>query len=257
METTYSLEPPLNYYVKKVIVLESNEAKNHRLPFYADGYPGIIFCQAGEERYLLPTNKKLSSFFLYGQTIKPIEIDIEGPYRLVIFQLYPFASKILFNVNPKELNDDCYDLSGVKTVDTVSTIDRLHKEAEVSKQVSIVKDYLQQLLHHITQTKENKLPLVVDLIVSSNGTISISALTKHLHMTERTLQRQFIEHVGISPKQFAKIIQFQSALTQISTEAHSRLTEVVFNNGYADQSHFIRSFKKYTDKKPSQYKKGR
>jgi AraC-like DNA-binding protein len=83
----------------------------------------------------------------------------------------------------------------------------------------------------------------------------VKKLTEQLHLTERTLQRRFVEHIGVSPKQFAKIIQFQASLSSLSDKTVSKLTEVVYESGYADQSHFIRSFKKYTGRKPSQLKK--
>jgi len=33
------------------------------------------------------------------------------------------------------------------------------------------------------------------------------------------------------------------------------LSDVVYEHGYADQSHFIRDFKKYTHTKPSRFRK--
>jgi AraC-like DNA-binding protein len=92
------------------------------------------------------------------------------------------------------------------------------------------------------------------LILKNKGNISIKKITEHLHITERTLQRLFIEYVGISPKQFTKIIQFQSSVSLISDDSYQKLTDVVYETGYADQSHFIRYFKKFTGKKPSEYK---
>ena len=76
-----------------------------------------------------------------------------------------------------------------------------------------------------------------------------------MHITERTFERQFVAQVGVTPKQFAKIIQFQFSLNQLSEEDCSRLTDVVFDNGFADQSHFIRTFKKFTGKTPIEFQR--
>ncbi|WP_062546157.1 helix-turn-helix domain-containing protein [Rufibacter tibetensis] len=73
-------------------------------------------------------------------------------------------------------------------------------------------------------------------------------------LTERTFERNFLKEVGITPKQFAKIIQFQSSLEGVGDPASGRLTEVAFDNGYADQSHFTRVFKSYTGLSPKQYR---
>ncbi len=245
----------LELFVKDIIILESrNDVQTSQLPFFADGYPGIIFQQSKNGVLLLPKNKQLSSFFLYGQSIHPIELCIEGAYQLIVFQLSPFAAKTLFGINPKELNDDCYDLHLLNDVDVKAVTKQLTDTPDVSKRVEIIATFMTDLLQQTTTKPDQKIALAINLILSSNGTITVKALRENLHMTERTLQRLFIEYVGISPKQFAKIIQFQSSLNQLSEEQYSKLTDIVYETGYTDQSHFIRNFKKYTGKKPSQFK---
>jgi AraC-like DNA-binding protein len=246
-----NLEP----YIKEVFIFDNDdETQSSLLPFLADGYPGIMFQQTKNGAFLNNKNKELSPFFMYGQTLKPIEIAIKGVYRLIVFQLYPFAAKTLFAVNPKELNDDCQDLNLLGIADTEKVIETLFKEHDINNQVNLIADYLSKLVVQTISHKEQNVRAAISLVVNSKGNITVKALTGHLHITERTLQRQFEEYVGIPPKQFAKIIQFQSSLNQISDETFTKLTEIVYENGYADQSHFIRSFKKFAGKNPSLYK---
>jgi len=56
--------------------------------------------------------------------------------------------------------------------------------------------------------------------------------------------------VGVTAKQFAKIIQFQQSLEQITVKDYSKLTDIVYANGFADHSHFIKVFKAFTGKTP-------
>ncbi len=248
----------LKLYVKEVFVFESKEkTKKARLPFFADGYPGLIFLQAEQGAFISPQNKKLSPFFLYGQTIQPIVLSIKGKYRMIVFQLYPFASKVLFGINPREINDDCYDLASLKRMDIRQVISDLSGAGRSKDQTGIIAGFLSMLVRQAMSDEEQKMQIAINLILQQKGRISIGALTKKLHITERTLQRKFIEYIGISPKQFARIIQFQASFDQISNEAFSRLTEIVYENGYADQSHFIRSFRKFTGEKPSRFKMSR
>lgn len=247
----FKLEP----YVKDIFILENSDiTKKSLLPFFADGCPGIMFQQCESDVFLYPKNKKLSEFFLYGQSIQPIKIALNGAYRLIVFQLYPLAAKILLGVNPKELNDDCYDLNLIKHVDMAVIKKRLKGTSDISMQVETIANFISGLIRQSVISPDQKVPLAINLILNSKGKISIKTLRETLRVTERTLQRQFIEYVGISPKQFAKIIQFQSSLNQLSGEVYSKLTDIVYENGYADQSHFIRNFKKYTGKKPSEFR---
>ncbi len=61
--------------------------------------------------------------------------------------------------------------------------------------------------------------------------------------------------VGLTPKQFAKIIQFQTSLHYLNNSTYDKLVEVGLDSGFSDQSHFIRTFKKYTEQTPSYYLK--
>ncbi|PBQ33276.1 AraC family transcriptional regulator [Sphingobacteriaceae bacterium] len=245
----------LDLYVKDVIVLEEQvlQTKKTLLPFFADGYPGIVFLKTKKGACLFPKNKKLSDFFIYGQTVHPIEIEIEGSYKLIIFQLYPFAVKILFGVNPKELNDECYDLSQVSSqVNAIAK--KLAATTDSEEQKNQIAAFLSARIIESLDHTQQKIQLAVNLILNSQGKITIKSLCNNLHTTERTLQRHFLAYIGLSPKQFATIIQFQSSFNQLSDKAFTSLSEIVFDGGYADQSHFIRSFKKFTGKKPSAFK---
>ena len=54
----------------------------------------------------------------------------------------------------------------------------------------------------------------------------------------------------LAPKHFSKIIQFQVSLNQLQANDYSKLSDIVYDNGFADQSHFIRVIKAYTGKTP-------
>ncbi|WP_373564673.1 helix-turn-helix domain-containing protein [Sphingobacterium sp. E70] len=71
----------------------------------------------------------------------------------------------------------------------------------------------------------------------------------------RTLERRFLRETGISAKQFAKIVQFQSSLTQLTTNDFREISEIVYTNGFSDQSHFIRVFKAFTGVTPHTFGK--
>lgn len=238
-------------FVQDVLLLENDENVLHSLPFYADGYPGILYSETKESIILNPMGKELPNFFLYGQTIEPIELYIDGPYKMIVFQLYPFATRILLNINPKEINDACYDLNQVEAADTPQTVSKLVK-ANTESIVDIISDYILELVKTTSSDSDNAIKLAVSTIMKTKGTISISQLRNQLFITERTFERRFNKEIGVSPKQFAKIIQFSFSLDQIRESDYTNFTNIAYENGFTDQSHFIRSFKKYTGGTPKE-----
>jgi AraC-like DNA-binding protein len=248
--------PPeaLRPYVNSIMVMESDDSdRMTNLPLYADGYPGIMFQQSVNGFYFLPKGKKLSELFLYGQTVHPAWLETKGQFKFIVFQLYPFASKYLLDVNPRELNDDCFDLLQLKHVDVEAFAEQLRNNTQFKKRVEIVTELMVQLIEHYQVRQDDRIQKAIAIIIENKGQSSISEVRDQVFVTERTFERQFTTQVGLSPKQFAKIIQFQSSMQQLSADNYDQLLDVGLDSGFADQSHFIRSFKKYTGKTPSDF----
>jgi AraC-like DNA-binding protein len=245
-----SIEP----FGKDIFVLEMDETDTEKkLPFYADGFAGIIYSKSANPFYQQPKGKKLSDFYLCGQTIEPITLDVNGAFKLVCIRLYPFAVRILLGVDPKVLKDDCYDLRLVENVDTQHTLEKLKQLEDWSDIVEVLEDYFDELLKNASIKPDYRIKLAINLILNANEAISIKKLREKLCVTERTLERHFLKVIGVTAKQFAKIIQFRSAMKQMTETDYINLTEIGYDSGFTDQSHFIRSFKKYTGKTPKKF----
>ncbi len=238
-------------FVHDIFLLESELEIEHKLPFYADGYPGILYSETKDPIALYPANKELPNFFLYGQTIKPIELRVNGKYQLIVFLLYPFATRILLDINPKEINDACFDLYEVQKVDTKSTTAKL-AVSNPTDQIDIITNYILELVKSSSNNFDNSIKLAVSTIIKTKGTISITELRNQLYITERTFERKFTKEIGVTPKQFAKIVQFSFSLNQIKESDYTNFTNIAYENGFTDQSHFIKSFKKYTGGTPKE-----
>jgi len=252
----YILRPELQPYVNCIMTSASQDIDSHtNIPLYADGYPGIMFQQTDNGFYLLPRGKKLSEMFLYGQTLKPVSLDVKGPYQFIVFQLYPFASKYLLDIDPKELNDDCYDLFNLNKINANSYNQRLISTNIFDEQIEIISELMINLIEVHTIRKNDNVQHALGIILSYKGQIQIKELLRLLNTTERTLERNFKSHVGLTPKQFAKIIQFQYSLSEMTANQMRSLTDISFDSGFSDQSHFIKTFKKYTNQTPSYYLK--
>lgn len=236
-------------FVKEIFTMENNtNERMQKLPFYADGYPGIMYAQSENKILLLPHEKELSDFFMYGQTIEPIELVTKGRYQLVVFRLYPFVPRLLIGIDPKEINDTCYDLAPLDTHQIVQEL----KCADIESQVEHISCFLMDLVKKSTSNMDHAIKLASLTIINAKGKITIQQLRERLYITERTFERRFAKEIGVSPKQFANIIRFHSSLRQMYEKDYEHLTDIAYGNGFSDQSHFIRTFKRYTGKTPKQ-----
>ena len=254
VETEFHIDEDLAPYVNCIMFGENVRFDSHtNIPLYADGYPGIMFQQSEKGFYLLPKKKKLSELFLYGQTLDPISLDVKGPHNYIVVQLYPFASKYLLNIDPRVLNDECFDLLQIKYIEIENYQTQLRKSASLIEQIEIISNLMRELINSHNVNENDTIQKAIAQILHSKGQIKIKELLEELPLTERTLERNFKAYVGLSPKQFSKIIQFQSSLNKLTEAKFQKLTDIGFDSGFTDQSHFIRTFKSYTGQTPSFY----
>ncbi len=82
---------------------------------------------------------------------------------------------------------------------------------------------------------------------------SITSFCDQSRISLRHFQRLFNRYVGVSPKHYLKIKQFELSSRELLYEAPSPLTHVGVDSGYYDQSHFIRNFKAQTSFTPGKF----
>ncbi|CCH02294.1 transcriptional regulator, AraC family [Fibrella aestuarina BUZ 2] len=249
----------LRPFVKEWLVLESTDpaAPAQSFSFFADGFPGLVFQQSARAGVLLANKTDtLASLFLYGQPVKPVQITTEGPFRLIVGLLHPQAIGPLLAVRANELTDTCYDLSALPTQGIESLQEQLWHET-AAQQVSRLSAYVLQLARTSALGVDPALDYALGRIRITNGLTQLPALQQYLNLSERTFERRFEQYVGISPRLFSRICRFQSALSQLESRHYQKLSDIAFDNGYADQSHFIRSFKEFTGVTPLQFRRHR
>ncbi len=88
---------------------------------------------------------------------------------------------------------------------------------------------------------------------AAGGVIRVDELANQAGVTTRTLERMFLEHTGLSPKTFARMIRFQNVLARLKTRSFPSLVDLAVDCGYTDQSHFIKEFKALSQRLPTEF----
>jgi AraC-like DNA-binding protein len=63
----------------------------------------------------------------------------------------------------------------------------------------------------------------------------------------------FEKTIGVPPNQYRRICQFNAGFRQLQRRKFNKLSDIAFENAYADQSHYIRSFREFTGITPKDY----
>jgi AraC-like DNA-binding protein len=253
------IQPPgyIKNYVRYFWTLESTCEGTVPKTFgpVADGCPGFIFQQAEKGSFYDEVKEDLPALFLYGQTTRPREIHTGAQFHALGASFYPNALKLIFGFNANELTDTCIDLNALSEEHGTPLSDKLLNSSSIHDQVEILSSFLFLLIQKNNVQTDKAIHFVITEIIASNGSVSLRDLQQRLQVSERSLERKFKECVGISPKLFARICRFQASLHQLRSNRYTKLSDIAFENGYADQSHYIRAFQEFAGFSPYQYQK--
>lgn len=136
--------------------------------------------------------------------------------------------------------------------------DQIYEKKTFREKADAVESLYLQALSKACQSGNSKSILVTSiksLIEDSQGNIPIHQIEAQTGYTSRYIDKVFKESTGLTPKNFCKIIRFQSAINHLDHDNHILLTDLAADHGYYDQPQFIRDFKKYSKMTPNQYRK--
>lgn len=239
-------------YVDRILVIENKVAGiPFTLPLYANGVPTLLYTSAkgklgtGAENYLT----------LFGQTVLPDTLVLKEDFILIAYFFKPYSLLPLFEIEGHELTDKPVDVGLISNQISFNTLrEKLLNAKNVATSIELLNEYVFQLINH---SKEGSalLKYAARTIYKNYSKDILTELKKELNITERSFQRIFHKGMGISPSTYRKICQFNAAFFDLNLGNYKNLSDIAFNHGYADQSHYIRTFREFTSLTPAAYLK--
>ncbi|MEJ5964017.1 helix-turn-helix domain-containing protein [Pedobacter immunditicola] len=246
------IAPPehLKAYIRYIWTWQgSTHTQNFKI--IADGCPGLIF-QKSDRRSFYQNGKLASSFFVYGQATKYAEVSFSESITIgVCFR--PNALKSIFGIDAFELTDTCMDLDDFVGEDGDFLYEQLVHNNSVQAQITLLLSFLESQIQQNAAAIDQQIAYVIETMIRSKGTVTLKSLESNLQVSQRTLERRFKQQIGLSPINFLRICRFQASLNQLKHKTYKKLSDVAYNYGYADQSHYIRSFKEFAGLSPFKF----
>jgi AraC-like DNA-binding protein len=242
---------PLRPYVRRFWVLNHADDVPYRLRIIVDGCPGLLFQQA-EGGVCDEENKCWPALLLHGQATKSTHIRVGGRFRLVGATLHPGAEALAFNLPAAELTDTCLDLAAWPGRAAATTA-ALQESQSAAEQLRHLTDFLLATVAAGVRAPDPAVQLALAQLQATEGQVSMAVLRQCAQLSERSLQRRFQQYVGVSPQLFGRICRFQATLGQLRAASYDKLSDLAFNNEYADQSHHIRVFREFAGVSPRQH----
>ncbi|MCE7065418.1 helix-turn-helix domain-containing protein [Dyadobacter sp. CY326] len=251
--------PALAKYVRFFWVLEhevgSGKPYIHRT--MADGCAELIFHYKGRFDEFVANDKTESSFHsgIHGQSQYFRRFVIQEDFGIFGVYLYPFAIPVLFGMPSTELTDQMPDIQTFLGKKENGLEERMMLAKDHIERVAVISGFLESLLMR-NMAAEPAVFSVIHDIIRNNGLTNVQRLAEQSFLSTRQFERKFKAFSGFSPKLYLRIIRFQHALDAYGSKDKS-LTEIAYECGYYDQSHFIHDFKAFSGQHPRFYFSGK
>jgi AraC-like DNA-binding protein len=236
-------------YVERILIIEYYEISTpFSLPLFANGSPTLLFISAKG----IMGNSKAAHLTLFGQTILPETIAFPEGFVLIAYFFKPYSLPAIFGITALELTDNPIDLNLLVPKKTTELQERLLNAGTTEARIALLDHYISGLIAN-AKSDSSIIKYATNKIVHHPSSAVLTLVQNELYLTERTFQRMFEKNIGVPPRLYKRICQFNSAFQQLNNRRFTKLSDIAFDNGYADQSHYIRSFKEFTGLTPTDY----
>lgn len=248
--------PLLQPYVKTYWTGVFNAQRNPLLvqQVVPNGYIELIFHFSNDHCLLYQNSnwEKSPDYTLIGLFTKPYEVRFNQKVTVFGIRFKPEGIFNLFNIPASEFSQGYLDMEDVLKKEFKSFAQKLY-ECKSNDEMIIKTEYF--LLGNLRQNNNEiyYLNYAAETIRKTCGVLRIDELMKKVFISQRQLEREFKEKIGITPKQYMRIIRLNEINRILSSGNFDRLTTLSYLNGYADQAHFIREFKNFTGTSPLKY----
>lgn len=255
----FTIRPPekLAGYVRYFWVLEG-EASAGKPYFHhsmADGCPELIFHYSGIfDELQNDSSEKSFSSGLAGQSQIFRRFIIKQNFGIFGVYFYPFALSQFFSIQGTDAKDQMLDLKSIIGTEANELEERVMLATNNSLRLEIITEFLERKLVKSKRPQPGVFE-AIKFIIQTNGMTRIEEVASQFFQSTRQFERTFKQFSGFSPKLFSRITRFQTALAEYNNKGKS-LTEIAYDCGYYDQSHFIQEFKEFSGHNPKEYFSG-
>ncbi len=209
----------------------------------------------GFERRTFNNNSKQNGQFkntwVSGMQQKYLNISVHQHSEMLVIQFKSTGAYPFFKIPINKLNDTVKQSETYFGKSITSLRDNIILLNDITEKFVVVEKWLSEVLD------EKKAPPqeIVDVVLKlqSQPFSKHNYLLKEYSKTNKHLISQFKKYCGLTPKVLHRIFRFNTLLANIYQKKDIVWTDIVYETGYADQSHFIKEFQEFCGFNPSQF----
>lgn len=247
----------LSPYIKQYWMIQNSLSKGERyrhrivpsglmeLSFYLGNQPAVIKNSKSNQ---------LDCTMLTGQLLNHYEVEVSDDLDLFSITFQPQGAMMFLELPLSELSNQTIAFNEVFNESTGQIEEQLFFANSFQKRIKIVEEYFRRkLIANQDRRYYSRINNSIQQIDRLKGEVRIDELAANACLSRKQFERIFTNGIGISPKQFLKVLRFQNAIYQKELTPELSLTRLAVDSGYYDQSHMINDFKTLSGMAPLEF----
>ncbi len=187
--------------------------------------------------------------FVVGPMTRAEVVPLSAGARLFGVRFRPGAGALFLDARADELEDRDVPLTDLAKAGTAQLMDEVFDAGGDAQRIAAVERFLTRASAR-ERAEDSRLRRAVSTLCRSHGSASVRDVAMAVRLSDRQLERLFLERVGLRPKLFARVMRLQRAVALASRKVAGSQAELALQAGYADESHLIRDFRALTGLSP-------
>jgi AraC-like DNA-binding protein len=201
----------------------------------------------------LNVHSAVNRSFVVGQMEKPSTVRFGKDLEVITVFFTSTGMYRLFGIPMQSFTDRGIDFELVCDVKDRHAVRRIFESETMPQRLEAIEALLLGRLAGKPASYVERIDYASRLMLGRSGNMPVGDLAREVNMSKRSLERYFVEQVGVSPKSFSGISRIKKVLQLIATASHLTWKEMAQTLEYSDQAHFIHEFKRFTGKTPNEY----
>ncbi len=249
---------PLNEFIDFFYYYKDYNPSHEIERLLPNGEVQVIFELTEHPKYIYDNHslKEIQScqqVWFSGFRTEPITIPSGQESEMVVVQFrrgraYPFLNAPMFR-----LTNYVVDAELVLRQEILEIRGLMIEAQTPDEKLKILESALERC--YLSQLKENAfVDFALERIWHQPAQASIREVIGQTGYSQKHIIKLFKDYVGVTPKEYLKVIRFQKVIQQIESNVSSiNWPSLAYESGYYDQSHFISDFKAFSGFTPTQY----
>ena len=194
---------------------------------------------------------KSPAYTIIGLYDEPYEVRFDDLVEVFGIRFKPEGIYNLFGVPAAVFSQTFEDMESVLGGAFREYCLRLREAATVRQRLELTEASLRRNLERQGGRGLSYVNHAAELIRRNSGEVRIEELSRQVFISQRQLEREFRQKIGLSPKLYLRIQRLNAVHRQLQSGQVLDFTQITYACGYADQAHFIRDFKRFTGVRPT------